>query len=123
MKLYKLCETTEFGIPWLKFDVYKLKEWARATLKPQNIPIRYLEHELGAYSGQSDEPVFSQEFDNNSILSSDDPVLVIKDRDNKLHLADGRHRLWKVVKNNKKSGWVSGRIIGIDDIPSDILDG
>ncbi len=100
-----------------KYSVPKLIKYAEKHGKLETIPIEKLLHNLDTM--HADEPIGSTKFRQRAMSTLAYPLLVLRDRAGKYHIADGLHRLFKAKEMNKKH--LRAYVIPMEHLPKESL--
>lgn len=103
-----------------EFSVKQLFDFAKQTTKLTLMPVQSLaDTEFSGNQHASDEPDDSPEFTERAMRSDlSFPILVGKEG-NEFHVIDGRHRLFKAMKENIK--YIKAYVIDMENLPKDAI--
>ncbi len=96
------------------YSILDLVQWVQKKYNHQKILVRDLEHEFGPDGGTSEEPDDSPEFMERALKTEDYPIIIYLEN-SKYVVADGRHRLYKAMLQNKE--FISAYIIDLNNLP------
>ena len=98
----------------VRYNVGMLYDYAKAVTEPEDIPLDSLSYAFNHTN--VDEEKWSPEFNARCNKANlDFPILVVRDKKNRLWIADGNHRYGRAVMNADE--FISGYIVDEKDLP------
>lgn len=96
------------------YNILDLVKWVQQRYNHQKIAVSELEHTFDEDGGSSEEPDGSPEFLERALKTEDYPIIIHLDG-SRYDIADGRHRLYKAMLQDKE--FISAYVITLKDLP------